>query len=192
MELVFATHNPHKVTELKALVPDHITIKSLTDIGCHTEIVEDANTFKGNALLKANYVTKHYGLPCFADDSGLEVHALAGAPGVFSARYAGKQNNANANMDKLLKALAPKSNRTAQFRTVIAYVNGKDSHFFEGICHGEILTQRQGDSGFGYDPIFLPKGYSQSFAQMTLEQKGAISHRGLAVSKLIAYLKETT
>jgi len=192
MELVFATHNQHKVTELKALMPDHINIKSLTDIGCHTEIIEDANTFKGNALLKANYVTKHYGLPCFADDSGLEVQALDGAPGVFSARYAGKENNANANMGKLLKALENSPNRSAQFRTVIAYVNGNDSQFFQGICPGEILKQRQGDSGFGYDPIFLPQGYDKSFAQMTLEQKGAISHRGLAVAKLITYLKETT
>lgn len=191
MELVFATHNQNKVIELKALLPASIQIKSLTDIGCHEEIIEDADSFKGNALLKANYVQKHFGLPCFADDSGLEVNALNGAPGIYSARYAGPDNDSNANMDKLLKALATKQDRTAQFRTVIAYVNTGEPLFFEGICAGEILKEKQGDGGFGYDPIFKPEGYSQTFAQMPLAEKGRISHRGLAVRAFVEFLKET-
>ncbi len=190
MDLVFATHNQNKVVELKALLPAHINIKSLTDIGCHEEIVEDANSFKGNALLKANYVTKHYNLPCFADDSGLEVTALGGAPGIYSARYAGPKNDSNANMNKLLLALQNKQDRSAQFRTVIAFKNSTEPLFFEGICKGVITHKKLGDKGFGYDPIFKPNGFNQTFAQMTLAQKGSISHRALAVTKLVAYLKE--
>lgn len=188
MELVFATHNQGKLKELQALVPAGIRLLSLDDIGCHEEIPETADTFKGNALLKAQYVQKHYGLPCFADDSGLEVTALNGAPGVYSARYSGPDGNSESNMDKLLLALKDKTDRSAQFVTVIALINGGQTHYFRGVCAGEILQQRQGNAGFGYDPIFKPEDYQQSFAQMPLALKSAISHRGKAVAKLIAHL----
>ena len=188
MKLVFATHNEHKLREVQQLLPNSVELISLTTIGCHDEIPETAKTLEGNAQLKANHVTSKYGLACFADDTGLEVAALNGAPGVYSARYAGGERSAEANMQKLLNELAPHTNRSAQFRTAIALnLNGKQ-YQFEGVCKGEILHQKQGTEGFGYDPIFKPEGYDRSFAEMTMEEKGAISHRGRAIRKLVSFL----
>jgi len=188
MKLIFATHNQHKLKEVQTLLPTSIQLLSLTDINCTQEIPETANTLEGNAKLKADYITKHYSYDCFADDTGLEVEALNGAPGVYSARYAGLDNNAEANMQKLLTNLKGRTNRKAQFRAVIVInLNGKQ-YFFEGICKGEILTQKQGEKGFGYDPIFKPEGFEKSFAEMTLEEKSVISHRGRAVGALVSFL----
>ncbi|WP_396637595.1 non-canonical purine NTP diphosphatase [Maribacter sp. R77961] len=188
MELVFATHNKNKLKEIQTLVPDNIQLLSLTDIQCHEPIPETKNTLKGNAKLKADYVTKNYGLPCFADDTGLLVKSLNDAPGVFSARYAGPQNNAEANMDKLLQNLKNKPDRSARFKTVIALNLGGKTFFFDGTVTGEILTQKKGQDGFGYDPIFKPDGYEKTFAELPLEIKNKISHRGKATVKLINYL----
>lgn len=190
MQLVFATNNNNKLEEVQALVPNHIKLLSLKDIGCDQDIPETQNTIEGNAIQKAEYVKKHYGYDCFADDTGLEVDALNGAPGVFSARYAGKQRDANDNMNKLLKELENKNCRTAQFITVIAlHLNGK-LETFAGVCKGEIITKKQGTSGFGYDPIFKPNGYKITFAEMDLSIKNSIGHRGKAVSKLITFLNK--
>ena len=188
MKIVFATHNQHKLKEVQKLVPSTIELLSLNDIGCTEEILETANTLEGNAKLKANYVTKTYGYDCFADDTGLEVKALNGAPGVYSARYAGEPVNAEANMQKLLTNLHDKTDRKAQFRTVIALNLNEQQHLFEGICRGEILNAQHGEKGFGYDPIFKPSGYEISFAEMTMEKKGNISHRGRAIEKLVMFL----
>jgi len=188
MTLVFATHNLHKVKEVQALLPNNIQLKSLTDIGCTEEIIEDALTIEGNALLKAQYVKSTYGYDCFADDTGLEVQALDGAPGVYSARYAGPQKNAQDNMNKLLEALSNHSNRQAQFKTVIAFAKADNTFTFEGICTGTITTVLSGNKGFGYDPIFLPDGYTQTFAEMSQEQKGKISHRGRAMQQFLKFL----
>ncbi len=189
MDIVFATNNPHKLKEIKALMPVGIELLSLSDIGCYDEIEETEATLEGNARLKADYVTKKYGYSCFSDDTGLEVEALNGAPGVYSARYAGKKASFENNMDKLLKMMKDKENRLAQFRTVIALNINNDQYLFEGICEGQILKVKQGSSGFGYDPIFQPKGFDKSFAEMELNEKGKISHRGLAIKKLIEFLK---
>lgn len=189
--VVFATHNPGKLKELQAMMPEDIVLKSLDDIGCHDEIEETEDSFKGNALLKAQYVRDNYRLPCFADDSGLTVDALDGAPGVYTARYAGEHGNSDANMDKLLFELKDKESRSAQFVCVIALLDGDSPQFFEGICEGEILPARQGDGGFGYDPVFSPKGYSRSFAEMSLDEKAVISHRGKAVKQLIDFLRNS-
>ena len=187
MKIVFATNNQNKIKEVQALIPKSIELLSLKDIGCFEEIEETAQTLKGNAKLKADYITKKYGYDCFADDTGLEVDALNGAPGVYSARYAGEDANSENNMEKLLDELNNVSDRKAQFQTVIALnLNGKQ-YFFEGICKGKILTKKSGASGFGYDPIFKPKGFDVSFAEMTLEEKGKISHRGKAVSRLVNF-----
>jgi len=187
MKIVFATNNQNKIKEVQALIPKSIELLSLKDIGCFEEIEETAQTLKGNAKLKADYITKKYGYDCFADDTGLEVDALNGAPGVYSARYAGEDANSENNMEKLLDELNNVSDRKAQFQTVIALnLNGKQ-YFFEGICKGEILNKKSGASGFGYDPIFKPKGFDVSFAEMTLEEKGKISHRGKAVSRLVNF-----
>jgi len=188
MELVFATHNKNKLKEIQTLVPDNIQLLSLTDIQCHEPIPETKNTLKGNAKLKADYVTKNYGLPCFADDTGLLVKSLNDAPGVFSARYAGPQNNAEANMDKLLQNLKNKPDRSARFKTVIALNLRGKTFFFDGTVTGEILTQKKGQDGFGYDPIFKPDGYEKTFAELPLEIKNKISHRGKATVELINYL----
>ena len=188
MKIVFATHNNNKLKEVAALLP-HLELLSLTDIGCTEEIPETADTLEGNAIIKANHVTKTYGYPCFADDTGLLVDALNGAPGVFSARYAGEHGNAEKNMSLLLKNLEGKTDRAACFKTMICLNLNDKQHLFEGICEGEILSERQGEEGFGYDPIFKPKGYDVSFAEMSLEEKGKISHRGLAVQKLIHFLQ---
>jgi len=188
MTIVFASNNANKVAEIKKLLPRGFAIKSLEEIGCLEEIPETADTIEGNAMLKANYVTEKYGFDCFADDSGLEVHALNGAPGVYSARYAGVHNDAEANMDKLLRELAPSADRSAQFKTVIALNKNGKQYLFSGTVKGEITHNKSGTSGFGYDPIFKADGMSQTFAELTLDQKSNISHRGIAVKKLIAFL----
>jgi XTP/dITP diphosphohydrolase len=188
MQLVFATNNPNKLKEVQSLLPHYIELLSLEDIGCNEEIPETQNTIEGNAIQKANYIKEKYGYDCFADDTGLEVEALGGAPGVYSARYAGKQRNANSNMDKLLHELNIHSNREAQFKTVIALQLHDKQHTFTGICKGEITTSKKGKKGFGYDPIFKPKGYSQTFAELSLEEKNKVGHRGKAVKQLVTFL----
>jgi len=190
MTLVFATHNENKLREVQAMMPSGIIVKSLTDIGCHEEIIEDAPTIKGNAIIKAKFVKDNYALDCFADDTGLEVDALDGEPGVFSARYAGEKKDPQANMDKLLGALKNNNSRKAHFKTVLAFAKASEVITFEGICSGEILNERQGTKGFGYDPIFKPDGYSQSFAQMDQKVKGTISHRGIAIQKFLDFLED--
>ena len=188
MKLVFATHNPNKLKEIQAIVPDYITLVSLKDIGCFEDIPETAATLEGNAKLKADHITTNYNLPCFADDTGLLVNALNGEPGVYSARYAGEENDSNANMDKLLKNLSNKTDRSASFKTSIALNINGDTFFFDGFVTGEITKTKSGEKGFGYDPIFIPNGYEQTFAQLPLELKNQISHRGKAFLKLITYL----
>ena len=190
MKLVFATHNKNKVREVKVLMPAHIELLSLTDIGCHEDIPETSPTIEGNALLKANFVKEHYGYDCFADDTGLEVEALNNEPGVYSARYAGPENDAEANMNKLLENLLQKNNRKAHFKTVVALSQSNTIELFTGICDGEITTVKKGNSGFGYDPIFRPLGCNETFAEMTLDQKSKIGHRGKAVRLLINYLSK--
>lgn len=188
MQLVFATNNQNKLKEVQALVPKHIKLLSLADILCIEDIPETQPTIEGNAIQKAEYVKANYGYDCFADDTGLEVEALNGEPGVFSARYAGPQRNADDNMNKLLSALENKDSRKAQFKTVIAlHLNGK-LETFKGICKGEITNKKHGDKGFGYDPIFRPKGYIDTFAEMDLELKNKIGHRGKAIASLISHL----
>ncbi|RDI50441.1 non-canonical purine NTP diphosphatase [Flavobacterium glaciei] len=189
MKIVFASNNPNKILELQSMLPETISILSLESIGCFEDIPETADTIEGNAILKANYVTQNYGYDCFADDTGLEVLALDGEPGVFSARYAGEQRNADDNMDKLLNALSNQNDRSAQFKTVIALnLNGKQ-HLFTGIARGEITLEKIGNQGFGYDPIFKPEKYDETFAQLSLEVKNRISHRGKATQQLIDFLK---
>jgi XTP/dITP diphosphohydrolase len=190
MKIVFATNNPNKIFEIQSMLPKNIEIISLESIGCFEEIVETAITIEGNAILKANYVTQKYGFDCFADDTGLEVEVLNGKPGVYSARYAGEHKNANDNMNKLLDNLKDQSNRAAQFKTVIALnVLGKQ-HLFTGIAKGEIITEKRGDLGFGYDPIFKPEHYNKTFAELDLELKNKISHRGKATQALIDFLNQ--
>lgn len=189
MVLVFASNNQNKIKEIQLLLPSSIEILSLEDIGCLEDIPETADTIEGNAILKANYVTEKYGYNCFADDTGLEVEALNGEPGVYSARYAGEQKDADDNMNKLLSNLQNHSNRNAQFKTVIALnLEGKQS-LFTGIIKGKITTQKKGTNGFGYDPVFVAEGYGQTFAELSIEEKSGISHRGLAIQKLIDFLK---
>ena len=188
-ELVFATNNKHKLKEIRKIIPPGIEIFGLQDIGCNDDIPETADTLEGNADIKSLFVYNHFHHNCFADDTGLEVDALGGKPGVYSARYAGEDGNADNNIIKLLREMQGVSNRSAQFRTVISLViDGKVKHF-EGIVEGRILHERRGEDGFGYDPVFLPDGHDLSFAEMDLELKNSISHRGRAVRKLIAYLK---
>ena len=189
MQLVFASNNKNKILEIQSILPNTIEILSLESIGCHEEIPETADTIEGNAILKANYVTQNYGYDCFADDTGLEVDSLNGEPGVFSARYAGEQRNADQNMNKVLECLSGKNDRKAQFKTVIALnVNGKQ-HLFTGIARGEITLEKSGNQGFGYDPIFKPEEYQETFAQLSLNIKNKISHRGKATQQLIDFLK---
>jgi len=189
LKLVFATNNKHKLEEVQAMLTN-FELVSLADINCFEDIPETADTLEGNAILKANFITEKYGLGCFADDTGLEVEALNNEPGVYSARYAGEDNNAEANMNKLLNNLKNNPNRRAQFKTAIALnIQGKQ-FIFEGVCKGTILTEKRGESGFGYDPIFMPDGFNRSFAEMNLNEKGSISHRGKAVEKLVTYLNE--
>ncbi len=190
MKIVFATNNFNKLKEVKSLVPDHIEIVSLADIGCSEDIPETQPTIEGNAIQKAEYIKTHYGYDCFADDTGLEVNALNGEPGVYSARYAGPKRDANDNMEKLLYRLADHSNRTAQFKTVIALHLNDTIHTFTGICKGEITTEKHGSEGFGYDPIFKADGYEKTFAEISLEEKNQIGHRGKAMKLLIAFLDQ--
>lgn len=189
MKLVFATNNLNKLKEVQQMLPNTIQLLSLKDINCFDEIDETETTLEGNAKQKADYITKNFGYNCFADDTGLEVVALQGEPGVYSARYAGKPVNSENNMQKLLTKLGTNNNRKAQFRTAICLNLDSKQYLFEGICKGKILKDKKGDKGFGYDPIFQPEGYQQSFAEMELTEKNKISHRGLAIEKLVNFLK---
>ena len=186
--LVFATNNLHKLEEVRDILGGSFRIASLKEIGCTDDIPETAETLEGNALQKARYVKDKFGYDCFADDTGLEVEALGGAPGVFSARYAGPGHDSEANMQKLLKELEGKTNRQAQFRTVVALILEGREYTFEGIVRGTILTERRGTAGFGYDPVFVPEGYAETFAEMGSEEKNRISHRARAVQKLADFL----
>jgi len=188
MKLVFATNNKHKLEEVKNLLGDSFNLKTLNEIGCHEDIEETATTLEGNAKIKSDHVKQHYGYDCFADDTGLEVEALNGEPGVYSARYAGENATFDDNVEKMLKAMSGFKNRKARFRTVISLILNGEQLFFEGICDGHIEASRSGEKGFGYDPIFKPLGFDKTFAEMDIETKGRISHRGLAVQKLVAYL----
>ncbi len=188
-KLVFATNNSHKLSEIRAILGDRMEILSLSDIGCHDDIPEDAPTFEGNALAKAMWVKEKYGYDCFADDSGLEVDALGGAPGVYSARFCGRPHDDAGNNAMLLEKLAGAESRAARFRTAIALVVGENRHFFNGEIHGCILEAPAGDGGFGYDPLFRPDGWNHTFAQGTPEEKNAVSHRGRAVRALIDFLE---
>ena len=190
MKLVFATNNRHKLDEVRAILGNRIEVLSLNDINCYDEIPETADTLEGNALIKARYIHDKFGVDCFADDTGLEVEALGGEPGVYSARYAGEECDSEANMRKLLHNLTGKNNRNAQFRTVIALIIKGEEKLFNGIVKGIISNEKMGDAGFGYDPIFIPEGFSESFAQMTGDMKNSISHRYRATEELSNYLKQ--
>ncbi|MDG1452102.1 MAG: non-canonical purine NTP diphosphatase [Polaribacter sp.] len=188
MKLVFATNNPNKLKEVQEMLPNTIELLSLSDINCYDEIDETEMSLEGNATLKADYITQKYGYDCFADDTGLEVESLNGKPGVYSARFAGEPSNSENNMQKLLTELKNKSNRNAQFRTAVS-LNINDANFiFEGVCKGAILEKKQGEKGFGYDPIFKPENHTNSFAEMSSEEKNIISHRGIAIKKLVSFL----
>lgn len=190
-KLVFATNNAHKLEEIRAILGDKVEILSLNDIDCHADIPETADTLQGNAALKAQYIYDNYGLDCFADDTGLEVEALNGAPGIYSARYAGGEgHDSEANMKKLLSEMQDKDNRKARFRTVICLIEDGKENFFEGIVNGSIIRERKGGAGFGYDPVFMPDGYSETFAEMGNDEKNKISHRARAVQKLCEYLNK--
>lgn len=193
MKLVFATNNDHKLAEVSAMLGEEFELLSLKDIHCTEEIDETANTLEGNATIKAHYVREHYGLDCFADDTGLEVEVLEGAPGVHSARYAaGEGHDSEANMQKLLRELGGQTNRSARFRTVICLLLNGEEYCFEGIVRGCIAEEKRGEAGFGYDPLFIPEGYTESFAELGEEIKNKISHRARAIQALIEFLKEKT
>lgn len=187
-QLVFATNNKHKLAEVQAMINGLFNLQSLADIHCDEDIPETANTFEGNAALKSEYILRHYGLNCFADDSGLEVRALNNEPGVYSARYSGSRNMEK-NIDLVLNNLWNIPNRRACFRTVISLRISGEHHLFEGQIDGQITVDRRGEDGFGYDPIFIPDGYSKTFAEMTANEKNGISHRSIAISKLVSFLK---
>ena len=191
MKLVFASNNLNKIKEIQSILNGSIQLLSLEDIGCHEEIPETADTIEGNAILKANYVTEKYGYDCFADDTGLEVKALNGEPGVYSARYAGEQKNADDNMNKLLDALKNENDRSAQFKTVIALNLNGAQHLFTGLAKGTITLNKTGNHGFGYDPIFQPVNYNETFAELSAEVKNKISHRAKATEQLIDFLNRT-
>lgn len=190
MKLIFATANTHKLNELKSLMPPQVELAGLAEAGISEDIPETADTLEGNALLKARYVFERTGLACFADDTGLEVHALGGRPGVYSARYAGEQKNADDNMNKLLEELEDKPVRTARFRTVIAFTDRKQEILFDGIVEGLIGFEKRGAKGFGYDPVFFPEHSDKTFAEMTMEEKNTMSHRARAVEKLLEFLRD--
>ncbi|MFV8838704.1 non-canonical purine NTP diphosphatase [Salinimicrobium soli] len=190
MKLVFATNNENKIKEIAAMMPAHIELLSLKDIGCEEDIPETSETIEGNALQKSSYVKEKYGYDCFADDTGLEVTALDGAPGVYSARYAGDEKDNQANMAKLLQELQGKTDRSARFKTVIALELEGRQYTFTGICDGKIIFEQRGEKGFGYDPVFQPEGYSKTFAELDLQEKSEISHRGRATRKLIDFLSQ--
>lgn len=188
--ICFASNNIHKLEEIRDILGTSIEVASLADIGCFEELPETQPTLEGNSLQKAEFVFQNYNVPCFADDTGLEVEALNGEPGVFSARYAGEHKNSDDNIDLLLKRLQNHLNRNARFRTVVTLVGFHNSPLtFEGIVEGTIITERRGTSGFGYDPVFIPKGYNKTFAEMTLQEKSTLSHRAIAITKLEVYLK---
>lgn len=190
-KIVFATNNKHKLDEIREILGERFEIVSLKDIGCDVDIPETGNTLEDNALQKAEYIKQHYGMDCFADDTGLEVEALNGAPGVHSARYAeGTDHDSNANMDKLLKELGNNNNRKARFRTVIALLLNGETYQFEDIVNGHIAYEKHGTEGFGYDPIFVPEGYDHSFAELGMDIKNRISHRARAVKKLADFLHQ--
>ena len=188
MKIVFATNNPNKLKEIQSLIPKEIEIISLNEIGCTDDIPETGDTLEANAFQKAYYIKDNFNYDCFADDTGLEIDELNGDPGVYSARYAGPERNANTNINKVLNELKGKKNRKAQFRTAIALILKDEEHLFEGKVEGYISKDKQGNEGFGYDPIFIPENDIRSFAQMSMQEKGAISHRGRAVKKLVTYL----
>ena len=188
MQLCFATNNVHKLKEIKALLGDNFELKTLQEIGCSEELPETTDTIEGNSAQKAEYVSEHYGVNCFADDSGLEIEALNGAPGVHSAYYSGERNH-NRNIERVLSKLANKSNRKARFKTIITLTLDGQSHSFEGIVKGIIIDAPRGTDGFGYDPIFIPEGDNRTFAEMTLDEKSKISHRSRAFAKLVAFLQ---
>ena len=190
MKIIFASNNQNKVNEIQNQVPKFIEIVTLEEIGCTEEIEETETTIEGNAILKANYISKKYGLPCFADDTGLEIETLNGEPGVYSARYAGEEKDANKNMDLVLNKLSNSANRKAHFKTVIALNINNEQHLFTGIVEGNIRKEKFGTGGFGYDPIFEPENTGKTFAEMSVEDKNKMSHRGRAVTQLIAYLSE--
>jgi XTP/dITP diphosphohydrolase len=188
MEILFASNNAHKVDEVRAKLAPRYTVRSLREVVGEVDIPETGTTLEENAAIKARYLHQRTGMDCFADDTGLEITALRGEPGVYSARYAGEGCSFEDNMDKVLRNLAGHTDRSARFRTVICLMYQGTEYFFEGEVKGELLTEREGDKGFGYDPIFRPEGYAETFAQMTLDQKNTISHRGLAVEKLAGFL----
>ena len=190
MQLVFATNNLNKLKEVQSLIPNNIKLLSLTDIGCVEDVPETRDTIEGNAIQKAAYIKEHYGYDCFADDTGLIVEALNGEPGVYSARYAGEQRSSEDNIQKILKNLKNVSNRNAQFKTVIALQFQGKQHLFTGICKGEITLAKAGDQGFGYDPIFKAEGYDKTFAEISLQEKNQIGHRGKAVQLLVQFLNQ--
>ena len=187
-KIVFATNNKHKLDEIRKITAGKIEILSLSDINCNEDIEETGTTLEENALIKVRYIKNKYGYDCFADDTGLEVEALNGEPGVYSSRYAGAQCNPQDNMNKLLDALQGIDNRNAQFRTVIAVTLNNNEHLFEGVVKGHITTEKHGSNGFGYDPIFMPIGYNNTFGELSDEVKNGISHRAVAMEKLIAFL----
>jgi XTP/dITP diphosphohydrolase len=189
-KLVFATNNRHKLEEIRSILDISYPIVSLNEIGCSEDVPETADTLEGNALLKARHVKTHYGYDCFADDTGLEVKALNNAPGVYSARYAGELKDSKANMRKVLRELENQSDRSARFRTVIALILGDKEYLFEGIVEGELIEEPRGNAGFGYDPVFIPCGYTETFAEMGADVKNKISHRAKAVEKLKAFLTD--
>jgi len=188
MKIIFASNNKNKVQEIQNQVPKSIQIVTLDEIGCTEDIAETGNTLEENAIIKANYITEKYGLPCFADDTGLEIEALNGEPGVYSARYAGEDKNADKNMDLVLEKLSNSINRKAQFKTVIALNINNEQHLFTGIVEGDIRNEKTGTNGFGYDPIFEPENLEKTFAEMSLEEKNKLSHRGRAVEQLVIFL----
>lgn len=188
MKIIFASNNKYKVQEIQNQVPKSIQIVTLDEIGCTEDIAETGTTLEENAIIKANYITEKYGLPCFADDTGLEIDALNGEPGVYSARYAGEDKNADKNMDLVLEKLSNSTNQKAQFKTVIALNINNEQHLFTGIVEGEIRNEKTGTNGFGYDPIFEPEHLGKTFAEMSLEEKNKLSHRGRAVEQLIEFL----
>lgn len=190
MKIVFATNNANKILEIQSMLPESIEIISLESIGCLEDIPETADAIEGNAIMKANYITEKYGYDCFADDTGLEVDSLNGEPGVYSARYAGEQRSSEDNMDKLLLNLENSTNRNAQFKTVITLNLKGKQYLFTGIAKGEITLEKNGNQGFGYDPIFRPQGYQETFAQLSLDTKNRISHRGKATQELISFLNQ--
>ncbi len=190
MELIFATNNRNKAEEIQQMLPDTIRVLTLKDVGIEQDIPERQSTLEGNASEKAHFIYERYGRDCFADDTGLEVAALGGAPGVYSARYAGSDKDPQANMDKVLEQLKGEDNRRACFRTVISMILEGEEMFFEGVVEGRLLREKKGDAGFGYDPIFLPEGSSLTFAQMSMEEKNRISHRSRAIMKLANYLRQ--